>query len=889
MKKPINSPNQPISDKISNQDQPILPNEIADLTTNNSTKIKNRNWGKILGNLIGSMVATALFLGVVGLFSGILIIWYYSRDIPNIKDIRSYASGQITRIYDGNGDVMAELSNQNRFDVPFELIPIKVRQAFISAEDQRFYEHSGLDYMGMARAIITNILNITQGKRPQGASTITQQLAKNMVLDSSEVSLQRKIKEAVISLRLEQTLSKDEILKLYLNYIYLGNRAYGVAAAAKSYFNKSLDELNIAEIAYLAALPKAPNNYHPVKKYDLALARRNWVISRMVQEQYITQEEADIAIRQPLNAIARTNDLLNNDYFVNKVRDEIKDKLPDVTLSNDGLTIRTSLNTQYQEWAINALHKGLRDYDRRHGFRGAFGHVDKITKEWQITLDNISSPLGKLQEWEKALVLGASPEKITIGLENGKLGIIEYEDLKWARKFDKNTRNAGAIPKNAEEVLKVGDAILVSRKDKNTLNYNLEQEPEIDGAIMAIDANNGRILAMVGGWSFERSKFNRATQAKRQPGSTAKPFTYLTALENSISPMELISDDRLIFQSSGNSWRETEYLPEYAKYTDDELKDKGLYRPGNFDNKYGDELPMRVGIEKSKNLMTLRLANRVGVNKVANTMERFGLNDNIPNYLSISLGGIETTLERLVRAYAPFANGGYLIQTNYIDRIQDRFGHTIYRNEQRECPACTQESYDPDVPIPAINESKQIIADPALAYIITDMLNSATIRGTSASLSELGHQLAGKTGTTNDNRDAWFVGFNNDIVVGVFTGMDNPTPLGKNIITGQQETGGSVALPIFKDFMRQYLSDKPKKPLRVPAGIEFVNMNLDTWTPTTAKGRGIVAQPIATDYFKISVDKTELAPAPKQILQTQPEIKETPLPIPKSQENNGLY
>ncbi len=871
------------------ENSPAKPMETPLEPVNNPTK-PNKNRTLFFVNIIlRSLIYTGFLFIVGGVFAVIGLVYYYSKDIPDLSKL-NLETEQNTRIYDDSGDAVAELSLKNRQVVPITKIPVLLQRAFISAEDKRFYEHKGVDMMGILRAMRDNISKFEEGKRLHGASTITQQLVRNLILETNERTLSRKAREITLTLRLEVTKSKPEILELYLNTIFLGNRSYGVAAAAKSYFNKNLEDLSIAQIAYLAALPKAPNNYNPITQNKRATERRNWVLDRMAEDGYITEEEKDKAQKTALDAIARQNDISINDYFVNKVRDEVKAKFPDISINSDGLTIKTSMNSQYQQWAIDALQKGLRDYDRRHGYRGGFAKMQVNDNNWRNELENIPAPPGKLAHWEKAVVMSINPDKIIIGVENGKLGYIHFADILWARKLDIKTRTIGPTPKKPDDILAKGDVILVSRRDKFDVVFDLEQEPEIDGAIMVMDVRTGRVLAQVGGWSFDKSKFNRATQAERQPGSTAKPFTFIAALENNFSPLQKISDDSLLFKNIHSDWVEVDLTPEVAKMTDEDIKDNGYYRPGNFDGKFGGLLPMRVGLEKSKNMMTLRLGKMVGIPKVAEVMERFKFKEKVPPYLSIVLGGVETTLERMVTAYSAFANGGYLVTPSYIDRVQNRYGATIYHSESIQCPDCNQEEFDPTAPIPTLQEvfGEQVL-QPQIAYLITDMLNGATIRGTSSSLGKMGFNMAGKTGTTNDNKDAWFIGYNNDVVVGVFMGMDIPTPLGKNLQTGAQETGGTVALPIFEEFIKKYMAGKlPAKQLRIPAGIEFMNMNLDSWTEAKTISRGVIRQPIAPDF------STYQLPNERPIAVEPTRVEEQPLPksdaiVPQTQNESGVY
>ena len=739
-------------------------------------------------------------LGMLGLIAGLILIVgvinHYGSDLPDYEQLKTYEPPIVTRLYAGDGRLMAEFAQEKRVYMPIETIPDLVKQAFIAAEDKNFYNHPGVDFFAIARAVVFNLKHMGTGRRPIGASTITQQVAKNFLL-TNEVSYERKIKEAILAHRMEKAMSKDRLLELYLNEIFLGARAYGVAAASLQYFNKSLDELTIAEAAYLAALPKAPNNYHPIRKREAAIERRNWVIGRMLEDGYITKAQADLAQISPLQTHERDiSKMVKAPFFAEEVRRILIDKYGTESLYGGGLAVRSTIDPDMQQMAVNALRDGLQSYDRRHGYRGALKTFD-TTNNWQTKLREYKAPSAIPKNWDVAVVLEASNEAARIGLENGNEGLILLDDLKWARKYLNQGYALGPVITGATQVLKRGDVVLVENKKDN--NYRLRQLPDIQGAIIALDPRTGRILAMQGGWKYGISEFNRATQAQRQPGSAFKPFVYLSALDNGFTPATLILDAPFVIEDRpGNFWS-----------------------PTNYSNEYYGPTTLRVGIEKSRNLMTVRLADYLGMDVVSDYAQRFGINDNMPPLLANSLGAAETTPLKLTAAYATLVNGGKEITPTFIDRIQDRYGETIYRHDKRDCIACGELIRWKGQQTPALPDERKQLADPRTAYQMVSILEGAVQRGTGVRLKELNRPLAGKTGTTNESKDTWFIGFSPDLVVGVFVGFDDPRSLGK------KETGSSVALPIFKDFMKQALEEKPLLPFRVPPGIKNVQINAE--------------------------------------------------------------
>ncbi len=757
---------------------------------------------KILGALFSVLCVIVLVAGV-GLLYG---YYHYARDLPDYRQLAKYDPPTVTRVHAGDGRLLAEFSLEKRVYVPIQAIPPRVVAAFLAAEDKNFYNHPGVDFRSVARAVVTNIINIGRGRRPVGASTITQQVAKNFLL-TNEVSVERKIKEAILAFRIEQAFSKHRILELYLNEIFLGFRSYGVAAAALNYFNKSLDSLTIAEAAYLAALPKGPNNYHPVRKHEAAVIRRNWVIGRMLKEGYITTEEAQAATSEPLEVVQRDpTEVAEADYFAEEVRRELVRLYGEEKLYQGGLSVRTTLDPRLQSSADAALREGLIAYDRRHGWRGPVTKLELEAAEWATQLAEVEPPKGALGPWRLAVVLGLDAKGAEIGVDDGSQGVLPMTELAWARP-PLEGQKVGPAPKSPGEVLQVGDVVMVEPvakgpkgQDYPAGSYGLRQIPEINGAIVAIDPHTGRVLAMSGGFSFKASVFNRATQAARQPGSAFKPLVYLAALEQGLTPSTIVLD---------------------APFVADQGAGRGKWKPGNYTKKFYGPTPMRIGIEKSRNLMTIRLAQTIGMEMVAETAERMEVVDYLPRVLSMSLGAGETTLLRLTTAYAMLVNGGHRINPTFIDRVQDGQGRSVFRHDERDCLACRADLWL-DQPVPELPDEREQIADPASAYQIVSMLQGVVERGTGVRIKAVGKPLAGKTGTTNDSLDTWFVGFSPDLAVGVFVGFDEPKTL------GPKETGSSVAAPIFRDFMAAALKDQPAIPFRIPAGIRLVRVNHDT-------------------------------------------------------------
>jgi len=742
---------------------------------------------------------------------GVLFIFHnYGRGLPEYRQLADYEPPVMTRVYGGDGRLLAEYATEKRIFVPIKATPKRVIQSFLAAEDKNFYIHPGVDVLSVIRAALTNVRNIGSSKRPVGASTITQQVAKNFLL-TNEVSWKRKIKEAILAFRIERALSKDRILELYLNEIYLGFGSYGVAAAALNYFDKSMDELTIDEAAFLAALPKAPNNYHPVKKPKAAKARRDWVIGRLLVGGLITPAEAELAAARPLQVRQRSaTEYIRADYFAEEVRRQLDNRYGEEKLYKGGLSVRTTLDPRLQAIADTVLREGLETYDRRHGWRGPVARLPEGTRldvkiEWRRALAKIP-PVKGVGSHLLAVVIGLRPDDALIGFGDGASGRIPLAEMKWARPWMENQKRGPKVTSPAD-VLVPGDVIVVDPVTANAKgvaypagSYGLRQLPDVDGSIVALDPHTGRILAMSGGYSYERSQFNRVTQAMRQPGSAFKPFVYLAALDHGYTPSTLILDAPFVIDQGPG-------LPKW--------------RPANYTKKFYGPSTMRLGLEKSRNLMTVRLAQTIGMEAISEYAQRFGIVDFLPEKLAMALGSGETTLLRITTAYAMLVNGGKRITPTLIDRIQDRHGKTIFRHDRRNCVSCRATIWTRQE-TPAIADTRKPVTKPGSAYQVVSMLKGVVERGTGRRIRAVGKPLAGKTGTTNADKDTWFIGFSPDLAVGVFVGFDTPKTLGR------RETGSSVAAPLFRDFMAAALEKKKAIPFRIPPGIRLVRVNAAT-------------------------------------------------------------
>ena len=782
-------------------------------------------------------------------------------DLPDPVDLTRYDPPETSRVYLADGSLLTRHFRENRVFYPVGDLPPLLVQAFVSAEDQGFRGHDGIDFPATLRASLDNVTNALTGSgRLFGASTISQQVVKNLLL-SPDVSLDRKLREAILAVRLEDLLSKDEILEIYLNHIYFGRGVYGIGMAAASYFGKRPEELTLAEIAYLAGLPKAPNNYHPINHLDRALARRAYVLNRLAEDGVITEAEAEAAKAEPLVTVIGTETAvasMSDNYFTEEIRRQLVQRLGGDYVASEGLSIWTTLDLELQEIAERALREGLIEYDRRHGWRGPVAQIDATLIDdvgsmpelvgsesgptgaeavveppaastdglslrqalmrlatgdaeaaaadpgapgsWQEALAAIEMPPGA-GDWRLAVVLATEDETARIGLGDGETGVLRLADLAWARRVSESGR-LGAQPDRIDDVVSAGDVVLTgfsgALSDDGEDVYDLRQVPEVQGALVAMDQHTGRVLAIAGGFDFETGPFNRATQAFRQPGSAFKPFVYTTALELGYPPNTLLLDTPIAV-SSGD--------------------DQGLWRPKNYDGDFMGAVPMRVGVERSRNLMTVRLLTEIGLEPVADMARRVGVYEDMPLYYSFALGAGETTVMDLTAAYAMIATGGRRVEPTLFDRIQDRQGQTLYRRDDSVCVGCAAAEWSGQATPPLLepfNPQTDQVIDPVSAFQMLTMLQGVTTRGTGARLASLGLPLAGKTGTTNDTRDAWFVGFSPVLTAGVFVGFDDNRSL------GNRETGASAALPIFRQFMAEAMEGRDPGLFPTPSGIQTV-------------------------------------------------------------------
>jgi penicillin-binding protein 1A len=761
-------------------------------------------WKKIGYQFFLALLAVSLALTLVTGMGVAGALWYYGRDLPDYQQLADYQPPTTTRVHAADGRLIAEFARERRLFVPISAMPKLVIDAFLSAEDKNFYSHSGLDMVGVLRAVVQNIANVVLRRRLVGASTITQQVTKNFLL-SNEVTAERKIKEIVLALRIERTFSKDRILELYLNQIYLGGGAYGVASAALQYFDKSLDELEPAEAAFIAALPKAPNNYHPVRYADRARARRDWVIERMAEDGALSPEAAAMAAASPLNVRMREDyQLTRSEWFAEEVRRQLYQRFGENGVYESGLSVRTSMSSRLQDFGERALRQGLIDYTKRHSGDSArkLGHISP-NGEWAKSLAELPRPAGLMDTWVSAVVLEAKGGEFKLGFSDGSQGRMPLSETPWAD------------GKTAFNRLRAGDVVAVEAVAKAKGNFAFRQTPDVNGALVAMDPHTGRVQALVGGWAFGHDQFNRATQALRQPGSAFKPFVYAAALDSGFTPSSLVLD---------------------APFVIDQGAGLGKWRPTNYTDDFLGPATLRVGLEQSRNLMTVRLAQAVGMDVVADYAKRLGVVDHLAPFLAMSLGAGETTLLRLTTGYAQFVNGGKRIEPTLIDRVQDRTGKTVYRQDQRPCPDCVAAVWGGQPP-PILPDTRETVLDEGTAYQVVALLQGVVERGTGYSIRQLNRPLAGKTGTTNDSADAWFVGFSPDLAVGVYVGFDTPRTL------GEKETGSSVAAPIFKRFMADALGDTPAQPFRVPPGLTFVRVNPKTGLPAAADDAQAIFEP----------------------------------------------
>ncbi len=788
--------------------------------------------------LIRFLFVCAVVLAVLGCgFVGVTL-WYFGRDLPDYQQLAHFEPPITTRVQAGDGRLLAEYATERRVFVPIQAIPKLVTDAFISAEDKNFYSHHGIDPLSILRAAITDAGRFRANRRPIGASTITQQVAKNMLL-TNEVSIERKIREILLATRIEAALPKDRILELYLNEIYLGSGAYGVAAAALTYFDKPLDQLTLGEAAFLAGLPKAPNRYNPKRYPDAAKARRDWVVERMVEDGVATRAAAEAAEAQPIELRKRQPaEEARAPYFAEEVRRQLLARYGEKGLYEGGLSVRTSLDPRLQAAADKALRDGLIAYDRGHeGWRGAVAHID-ATGDWAARLAHIAvPPVASDVGWPLAVVLRTEPGGAEIGFADGQLGHVPFAEMRWARRRYANG-SLGPFPRGAADVVKVGDVVMVTpitqsaQKDKPGKDkpagdklaadkpakpaapggYNLCQVPEVSGALVAMDPHTGRVLALSGGFSFYISQFDRATQAYRQTGSAIKPFVFLAALDHGFTPSSLVSDAPISLPQGPG-------LP--------------MWSPSNYEaDRFRGPTPLRIGLEQSIDTLTVRLATMIGIEPVAETIERFGILDHAPREYAITLGAGATTPLRLTTAYSMLVNGGKRVTPTLIDRVQDRNGKTIFRADNRPCPDCSNVDWHRQG-VPTIPDNREQVDDPGSIYQLITMMEGVVQRGTGTAVKAVGKPLAGKTGTTNDFHDAWFEGFSPDLAAGVYIGYDDPDSLGKD------ETGGHVSAPVFRDFMIAALKDKPATDFRIPPGLRLYRVSAATGLPVSGSGPAI--------------------------------------------------
>jgi len=714
-----------------------------------------------------------LSFGLLSALTIIAVLWAFSNNLPDYKFLKNYKPAVSSKVYSGDGELVNDFSSEKRIFVPYNSISKKVVNSFLSAEDKNFFSHPGVDAKGVLRAVVNNVSNLVTSRRLEGASTITQQVAKNFLL-TNEVSLNRKIKEAILAFRIERALSKQRILELYLNQIYLGEGTYGVASASLEYFDKSINELNYEEAALLAALPKAPSRYNPYKNIELAKFRRDLVLKNLLENKYINEKNYNEFVNNKIN-LKKIKKTFTEDtsYYVEDIRKNVVDKLGFNKVYKQGLNISTPINLDLQKIAIKSLREGLISYDRRKGWRGPVSN-SKNLDIWNNDLNKYR--LEKSINWDLAIVKRIDKFLIEIETEKKISGIIKYENITW-------------IKKEFNEVLKVGDIIYVENLTKNI--FALRQLPEVNGGIVVMDPFTGRVLALSGGFSFKKSEFNRATQALRQPGSAFKPFIYALALENGYTPSTLILDAPLVLEQGS---------------------DLKMWKPENYGKKFYGPSTLRMGLEKSRNLMTVRIAQDLGLKKIVNFSKQLGIYENPSELLSISLGSAETTLLKLTSAYSSFVNGGKLVKPIMIDRIQDSEGNTIFNNEKRKCLNCDQISFLSSN-YPKIEDEFLQIFSAETAYQMTSILEGTVQNGTGKNLKDLKLDLGGKTGTTNSNTDTWFVGFTSKLAIGVFVGSDNPKSLGK------YETGAKTALPIFKSFVKDAVKKEDARPFKVVGNI----------------------------------------------------------------------
>tara|TARA_B100000686_G_scaffold27885_1_gene27651 strand:+ start:2849 stop:5185 length:2337 start_codon:yes stop_codon:yes gene_type:complete len=742
------------------------------------------------------ILVLSISLSIIFLAGIVSVLWYYSNDLPDYKFLKNYKPPISSKLYSNDGQLLSEFSSEKRIFVPYNSIPTLVVNSFLSAEDKNFFKHPGVDAKGILRATVNNVSNLFTSKRLEGASTITQQVAKNFLL-SNEVSIDRKLKEAILAFRIERALSKERILELYLNQIYLGEGSYGIASASLQYFDKPISELDYSEAALLAALPKAPSRYNPYKNIELAKFRRNLVLKNLYDNNYLNEEEFKILSEEKINLKKRKSVYLeNSNYYVEDIRKLIVDQYGFDKVYKQGFTINTPLNLNLQEKATQSLRQGLIEFDKKKGWRGSLLNK-KYTSDWSKNLKDY-----RLEEsigWKLSIIKKINRFSAEIETIDGTDGKIEFSSIDWTKK-------------NFDNLFNIGDIVYVEKIKDN--KFNLRQLPRVNGAIIVMDPYTGRILALSGGFSFKNSEFNRATQASRQPGSAFKPFVYALALENGYTPATLILDAPIVF---------------------DQGEDLKLWKPENYGKKFYGPSTLRTGVEKSRNLMTVRIAQNLGIKKIADFATELNIYNNPEELLSLSLGSSETTLLKLTTAYCSFVNGGKLINPKFIDRIQDSEGNTIFNSENRECDGCDKISYL-SKKIPKIKNNFKQVMSKETAYQMTSILEGTVKRGTAKGLKDLKLDLGGKTGTTNKNTDTWFVGFSSNYVIGIYVGYDEPSSLGR------YETGSRTAMPIFKNFVKKAVKKNNARPFKIPQGIKMLVVNSKTGERASYNDESIIIE-----------------------------------------------
>ena len=762
-----------------------------------------------MNRFIKKFIIVSIFLFLTTILSLITILWNYSNKLPDYKFLKNYKPPVSSKLYSGNGELVIDFSSEKRIFIPFNSIPEKVVNSFLSAEDKNFFSHPGVDAKGVLRAIYNNIFNIIYSKRLEGASTITQQVAKNFLL-SNEVSLDRKIKEAILAFRIERALSKQRILELYLNQIYLGEGSYGVASASLKFFDKPISDLNYSEAALLAALPKAPSKYNPYKNKDLAKYRRNLVLNNLFDNSYITKDELTKFLNSDITLNKRKRIYLEDSrYYVEDVRKSIVENYGFDKVYKQGFNIKTPLDLSLQKIATNSLRNGLISYDKRKGWRGSLTNIP-LSQNWKSSIKKfkLENSIG----WDLAIIKKINKFSVDIETENGDVGEIKYTNASWTKKeFD--------------EILKIGDVVYVQKLSNK--NFSLKQLPNVNGAIVVLDPFTGRLKAMSGGFSFKKSEFNRATQALRQPGSAFKPFIYALALENDFSPNSLVLDAPIVLDQG------------------DDLK---MWKPENYGKKFYGLSTLRTGLEKSRNLMTVRIAQDLGLEKIVNISKQLRIYDDPKELMSISLGSAETTLLRLTSAYSSFVNGGKLISPILIDRIQDSEGNTIFNSEKRYCKNCDTISYSTKT-LPSIQDNFSRVFSEETAYQVTSMLEGVIQRGTGRKLKNLNLDIAGKTGTTNKNTDTWFIGYTSNLVIGVYIGYDEPKTLGK------YETGAKTAMPVFKEFVQNAVNKENARPFKVSKNIKMMVVDAKTGQKANYGTTDTIIEVFKSNKLKNSFDE----------------------------------